>query len=87
MKVPIAPTPPKKVEPKKVIPPAPKVIEPVKIKDDSLLFTKFHAPSYGQEIFEEDAALIEALLEEDDSLRVAREVRDAAFDGKTHPNP
>ncbi len=38
-------------------------------------------------VFEEDAALIAQLLEEDDSWRVAREVQNAKFDGLTHPNP
>ena len=38
-------------------------------------------------IFEEDAALIAQLLEEDDSYSKARQVQDAGFDGQTYGNP
>ena len=53
-----------------------------------VLSSSYQPPRAGKEsLYEEDAALIAQLLEEDDSYREARRVQDAAFDGNTYPNP
>ena len=69
--------------------PEPQVVERKETeKHEFTLSSSYQPPRAGKDqLYEEDALLIEQMLEEDDSWLVARRIQDAAFDGVTHPNP